>query len=111
MEKEMQCLVCQTNVPYYITHNSDSQHLQCPVCGKYESNVVDHIKPINKNQLSAYLAYHAILPGDGETRHYTTLDRKFCEKYNHECGNGELVHVHPLYIDANIVANNDLTLI
>lgn len=105
MEKEIQCPVCQSNAPCYITHNPDSQHFQCPVCGKYEWNAVDHIKPINKNQLSAYLAYHAILPGDGETRYYTTLDKRLCDKYNHEYRNGELAHGHPLHIDADIVAN------
>lgn len=105
MEKEMQCPVCQSNAPCYIMHNPDSQHFQCPVCGKYESNVVDHISPINKNQLSAYLVYHAIFPGDGEIRYYTTLDKKLCEKYDHENGNGESSHGHPIHIDADIVAS------
>ena len=50
MEKEIQRPVCRSNAPCYITHNPDSQHFQCPVCGNYEWNVEDYVNPLNKNQ-------------------------------------------------------------
>lgn len=103
MEKENRCPVCQSYAPCYIT--PDSQHFRCPVCGKYEWNVEDYHNPINKNQLSAYLAYHAIIPKDDEPRYYTTLDKRFCDKYNQDYSNGDLSHGRPVHIDASIVAN------
>ena len=105
MKKEIPCPVCQTIAPCYIVYNPEVQHFQCPVCGKFEWSAEDHTNPLNKNQLSAYLAYHAILPRDDEARYYTTLDKRLCDKYNQNYNNGELSHGRPIHIDAEIVAN------
>lgn len=105
MYAEIPCPVCRSMAPCYITHRPDLQNFQCPVCGNYAWSTEDHCDPINKNQLSAYLAYHAILPKDDETRYYTTLDKQLCDKYNRDFSNGEPSHGRPIHIDADIVAN------
>lgn len=105
MENIVQCPVCQSNAPCYTGFARDVQFFQCPVCGKYEWSVEDHLHPINKNQLAAYLVYHAIPSGDGDARYYTTLDKQLCDKYNHAYSKGDISHGRPIHIDADIVAN------
>jgi len=92
--------------PCYITHRPDLQNFQCPVCGNYAWSVEDHSNSLNKNQLSAYLAYHAIIPKDGEARYYTTLDKWLCDKYNQDFDIGNTSsNGRPIHIDADIIAN------
>ena len=79
--------------------------IPCPVCGEFEWSAEDHTNPLNKNQLSAYFVYHAILPKDDETRYYTTLPKKFCDKYNQDFSTGDLSHGRPIHINADIIAN------
>lgn len=105
MKTEIPCPVCQSIVPCYSVHSPDAQHFRCPVCGEFEWSAEDYLNPLNKNQLSAYLAYHAILPTDDEARYYTTLDKRLCDKYNQDYNNGDYSHGRPIHIDADIVAN------
>lgn len=105
MHTEIPCPVCQSSAPCYIVHKPEAQHFRCPVCGEFEWSAEDHINPINKNQLSAYLAYHAIIYKSGEDRYYTTLDKRFCDKYNEDYRNGDISHGRPIHIDADVVAN------
>lgn len=104
-EDKIICPVCQSDAPCYVTHHPDSQHFQCPVCGNFEWYAEDHTDPLNKNQLSAYLAYHAILPKDDETRYFTTLDKQLCDRYNQDYSKGDISHGRPIHIDADIIAN------
>lgn len=105
MKTEIPCPVCQSIVPCYSVRSPDAQHFRCPVCGEFEWSAEDYTNPLNKNQLSAYLAYHAILPKDDEDRYYTTLDKRLCDKYNQAYCNGDTHHGRPIHIDADIIAN------
>lgn len=100
-----QCPICQANAPYYITHSPDAQFFQCPVCGRYEWSTEDHFHPLNKNQLSAYLVYHAIHPGDSDARYYTTLPKRLCDQYNQDYRDGNVAQGRPIHIDADIIAS------
>lgn len=105
MENTVQCPICQSNAPCYIDYARDVQVFHCPVCGKYEWSAEEHLHPINKNQLAAYLVYHAIPSGDGDARYYTTLDKQLCDKYNQAYSKGDVSHGRPIHVDADIVAN------
>lgn len=105
MKNTIQCPVCQSQAPYYITRNPDAQFFQCPVCGKYEWSSEDHCHPLNKNQLSAYLVYHAIRPNEGNVFYYTTLPKNLCDKYNQAHCDGDTFHGRPIHIDADVIEN------
>lgn len=104
-ETGISCPVCQSTIPCYGGYRSNVQHFICPVCGVYEWSAEDHNNPLNKNQLSAYLAYHAIIAKDGEPRYHTTLDKRLCDKYNQEYNSEDWSHGRPVHIDADIIAN------
>lgn len=99
------CPVCQSIAPCFSVRFPNAQHFSCPVCGEFEWSAEDHTNPLNKNQLSAYLAYHAILAKDAEDRYYTTLGKQLCDKYNQAYSNGDINHGRPIHIDADIIAN------
>jgi len=97
------CPICQSRAPFYPVPHGD--HYECPVCGNYEWYAEDELSLLDRNQLSAYLAYHAIMPKDGEDQYYTTLDKSLCDKYNQDYGNGDRSHGRPKHIDADILAS------
>ena len=103
MQNTIQCPVCESDATSQADYGRLVVFYTCPVCGRFELSPQEQI---NKNQLAAYLAYHAFEHGNViEYRYHTGLDKETCDKYRSEFDAGNRNHGRPVHMDADMIAN------
>lgn len=93
---EDRCLVCGNLAQKSILEKPNRHFYECPVCGRYQTNIFNSLPKCDLNHLSFYLFYNKFNNRDS---YYSTLSQDLCEKWQKEYKEGNKEHGYPVKLE------------